>query len=147
MSARFLLDANALSEPARPRPDPKFMHQFELHRHALATAAPAWHEVLHGVEAMPAGRKRDAIESYLLGTLLPTLEVLPYDEAAARWHARERARLRASGWAVPFADGLVAAVARRHDLPLVTNNLKDFAGFAGLRAISWIPQGKTVASD
>ncbi len=140
VTARFLLAPNALSEPARPSPDAGFMRQFELHRHALATAAPAWQEVLHGLHAMPPGRKRDAIEHYLLGTLRPTLEILPYDEEAAAWHAVERARLRAVGTPAPFVDGLVAAVAVRFNLVLVTHNQRDFRHYTDLRWANWMSE-------
>lgn len=121
------------------------MAKFELHRHSLATAATAWHEVLYGMHALPAGHKRDAIERYLLGTLLPTIDILAYDEASAAWHASERGRLRAAGRPVPFADGQVAAVAARYDLALVTNNEADFATYTGLRVVNWIsgPQRRT----
>lgn len=142
MNARFLLDTNAISEPARPTPDPAFMGRFELHRHVLATAAPAWHEALYGLQSIPPGRKRDTIERYLLGTLLPTIEVLPYDEECAAWHAAERARLRAGGAPPPFADGQIAAVAARFELTLVTNNPSDFTRYTGLRIVNWMSQSR-----
>jgi tRNA(fMet)-specific endonuclease VapC len=51
--------------------------------------------------------------------------VLPYDGAAARWHARERARLAKLGRPAPFADGQVAAIAAVNQLVLVTRNVSD----------------------
>ena len=63
--------------------------------------------------------------------------ILLYDAAAAAWHARERARLVRLGKAPPFVDGQTPAIAAANDLVLVTRNLRDFAGFAGLDLESW----------
>jgi tRNA(fMet)-specific endonuclease VapC len=137
VSARFLLDTNALSEPLRPAPDAQFLSRFSEHRSVLAIAAPAWHEALFGLQRMPPGRKRDAVDGYLHGVIAPTVDVLPYDAEAARWHAVERARLERAGRRVPFADGTIAAVAVRFGIPLVTRNRRDFEGFAGLEVVDW----------
>src|SRR5437867_3729685 len=63
--------------------------------------------------------------------------VLPYDQAAARWHAREQARLSRSGKPPPFVDGQIAAIAAIHRLVLVTRNFHDFSSFARLEVESW----------
>lgn len=65
------------------------------------------------------------------------MPILPYDEAAADWHARERARLVAAGRTPPLLDGQIAAVAAVNDLVLVTSNVRDFRGFDGLRIEDW----------
>jgi tRNA(fMet)-specific endonuclease VapC len=76
---------------------------------------------------MPAGRKPDAVADYLHGSILPSVGILLYDAEAARGNAIERARLAVVGRSIPFADGLVAAVAVRFDLTLVTHNGQDFS--------------------
>ena len=65
------------------------------------------------------------------------MPILPYDHAAAEWHARERARLASRGETRPFVDGQIAAVAHVNDLTLVTFNDVDFRLFEGLRVVSW----------
>ena len=65
------------------------------------------------------------------------LVILPYDEAAADWHADERARLSAIGLTPPFADGQIAAVAAVNGLVLVTRNVADFQHFQGLTIENW----------
>jgi tRNA(fMet)-specific endonuclease VapC len=62
--------------------------------------------------------------------------VLPYDEHAASWHARERARLTKRGKPPSFVDGQIAAVAAVNGLTLVTRNVRDFVAFA-VRVESW----------
>lgn len=138
MTARFLLDSNALREPMRPAPDPGFMRKFEQHRANLALASPVWHEALFGLHRMPPGRKRDRVDDYLNNVVLPSVDILPYDVDAARWHAIERARLERAGTPIPFADGMIAAVAARFGLIVVTHNTRDFERFSGVSILDWM---------
>lgn len=63
--------------------------------------------------------------------------ILPYDEQAAEWHARERARLSSQGRMPPFVDGQIAAIAKIHGLTLVTRNIQDFELFSDLVLENW----------
>jgi tRNA(fMet)-specific endonuclease VapC len=65
------------------------------------------------------------------------LPILPYDEEAASWHARERARLARRGRPPSAADGQIAAIARVNELVLVTANSRDFRRFEGLSLEDW----------
>jgi tRNA(fMet)-specific endonuclease VapC len=65
------------------------------------------------------------------------LPLLAYDVAAAEWHGRERARLSKAGLTPSFADGQIAAVAAVNDLTLVTDNVRNFEHFDGLRVERW----------
>jgi tRNA(fMet)-specific endonuclease VapC len=134
---RFLLDSNTLSEPVRPSPNPQVMRRIEEHRKEMAVAAPVWHELLFGSERLPRSRRRERIESYLWDIVAASLPILSYDQAAATWHASERARLEAIGRTPPYVDGQIAAIARTNDLVLVTANGADFAGFNGLSVEDW----------
>jgi tRNA(fMet)-specific endonuclease VapC len=103
----------------------------------LATSSVVWHELLYGAYRLPVSRRREAIEQYLADVVAATIPILSYDEAAAAWHAAERARLTLLGRVPPFADGQIAAIAATGDLVLVTRNLVDFTGFEGLRMEDW----------
>ena len=61
----------------------------------------------------------------------------PYDEAAAAWHGKERARLESLGHPTPFVDGQIAAIAHVNGLVVVTTNDKDFVDFKGLTVQNW----------
>jgi tRNA(fMet)-specific endonuclease VapC len=134
---RYLLDTNVISEPLRPAPEPRILEKLRQHQSELATAAVVWHELVFGFARLPPSRKRDAVGAYLLETVFETIRILPYDRAAADWHARERARLTDIGRPVPFADGQIAAIARENGLVLVTSNLRDFEPFEGLTVEDW----------
>lgn len=137
MSARYLLDTDALSEPIRPRPERRFMMKMERHASSLAISSVTWHEANFGVQRLPAGRRRQELERYLRDVIEACIPVLPYDRAAAAWHAGERARLEGAGHAPPFADGQNAAVAATRGLILVTRNVADYAPFEGVTVEDW----------
>lgn len=135
---RYLLDSNVLSEPVRPAPESAVVERLLTSLDESATAAPVLHELEFGILRLAPSRRRTILEKYL-EQVLGKLEVLPYDSSAARWHARERARLGKRGKAPSFADGQIAAIALTHGLVLVTRNVRDFAGFHGLRVENWFP--------
>ncbi len=135
--SRYLLDTNIVSEPLRPAPNSKILGRLRRHQEQLATASVVWHELLFGCRRLPASERRTAIEEYLHTVVATSIEILPYDERAARWHAAERARLALAGMTPPFADGQIAAVARTNDLILVTLNLADYGGFHDLQIEDW----------
>ena len=103
----------------------------------MAVAAPVLHELLFGCRRLVPSRRRTSIEQYVRDVILLTMPVLPYGEAAAVWHADERARLTAVGQPAPFVDGQIAAIAATHGLTLVTANVADFRSFAGLTVVDW----------
>jgi tRNA(fMet)-specific endonuclease VapC len=133
----YLLDSHVLSELSRPRPHVHVQSRLLAHRHTVCTAALVLHELHYGLARMPAGRRKQALTSYLEQVLHQPLTILPYDREAALWHAAERARLASQGRTPPFIDGQIAAVARVNNLILVTRNTDDFADFTGLIVENW----------
>ena len=65
------------------------------------------------------------------------MQILPYDTAAAEWHATERARLIGLGRTPPFVDSQIAAIAYTQGLVLVTANIAHFREFAALEVEDW----------
>ena len=137
MNPRYLLDTNIISEPLRPEPHPVVLEKLRLNQDELATSAITWHELWFGCQRLPASARRAAIEQYLREVIARSMPVLPYDEGAAKWHARERARLAALGRTQPFADGQIAAIACQNNLILVTFNISDYQGFEEIRLEDW----------
>lgn len=126
-----------LSEPIKSRPDEQVLARIEEHDGELATCAIVWHELRYGATRLPTSRKRRAIEAYLERVVRTALPILPYDEESASWHAQERARLGRRGRPPSAADGQIAAIARVHELVLVTANVRDFRRFEGLGVQDW----------
>ena len=134
---KYLLDTNVVSEAIKTSPNNSVMLKLEKYQNEIATATIVWHELQFGCRRLPASRKRELIEAYLEGVVAQNLEILPYDTAAADWHAAERARLTASGKPPAFADGQIAAIAKVNKLILVTRNVLDFKSFSGLKIQNW----------
>ncbi len=63
--------------------------------------------------------------------------ILPYDERAALWHVKERARLASEGYMPSFVNGQIASVANVNGLILVTRNASDFDRFSGVEIENW----------
>jgi tRNA(fMet)-specific endonuclease VapC len=137
VSGRYLLDANVISEKIRPLPNPRTIERLNAHPDRLTTAAPVWQELVFGYQRLPASRRRRNIERYLTHIVRVTIPILPYDQAAAEWHAAERARLVGIGRTPPFVDGQIAAIAATNGLILVTANVGDFQAFNNLQVEDW----------
>ena len=125
-----------LSEPIKSLPNQRVLDAIERHEGELATCAIVWHELRYGAARLAASKKREVIEAYL-EAIRNVLPILPYDQEAAAWHARERARLGRRGRPPAAADGQIAAVARVNELVLVTAHTGDFRRFEGLSLEDW----------
>ncbi len=137
MTLKYMLDTNVISEPLRPEPEETILEKIRAHQDEVGIATVVWHELLFGCYRLPESDRRTAIETYLFEVVWPSIPILPYDERAAHWHARERARLTITGSTPPFADGQIAAIAGVTDLVLVTFNAQDFELFQGLHIEDW----------
>ena len=134
---KYLLDTNVLSESVKTSPQKSVLKLTERHQHEIATAAPVWHELFYGCQRLAVSRQREILETFLHDVLKPNMIILPYDERAAEWHAKERARLTVLGQIPSFVDGQIAAVAKVNGLILVTRNTPDFEKFSGLKLENW----------
>ncbi len=123
---KYLLDTNVLSESVKTSPQNAVLKSIERHQHEIVTAAPVWHELYFGCRRLPASRKREILENYLNDIIKPNMIILPYDERAAEWHAKERARLSSGGNPPSFVDGQIASIAKVNGLILVTRNSADY---------------------
>ena len=137
---RYLLDTNVISEPARPDPSDRVVRRLETHDGEVALPSVAWHELIYGVWRMEEGQRREYLADYLNEVVRPAMPIIPYDQAAARWHGKARAHLEAQGQTRPFADAQIAATAATRDLILVTRNTADFEPFDDLHVESWFDE-------
>jgi tRNA(fMet)-specific endonuclease VapC len=62
---------------------------------------------------------------------------LPFDDRSAEFYARIRASLAARGTPIGPNDLLIAAIARAHNLILVTANVREFGRIDELRLENW----------
>ncbi|MGC4092942.1 MAG: type II toxin-antitoxin system VapC family toxin [Polyangiaceae bacterium] len=134
---KFLLDTSTVSSAISVRPDRNVLSRLTQRGHECAIASVVWDELTYGCARLDPGKRKEELEAYLQDVVLQAFPILPYDQAAASWHGVERARLERVGRSGPYVDGQIAAVARVHDLALVTANVRDFTRFKDLKVEDW----------
>lgn len=80
-------------------------------------------------------RLRDQLEP-LLATLIAETNVLVIDEGTTAAYATLRDDLRRAGQPIPENDVWIAALARQHGLPVLSND-RHFDAVPGLERIAW----------
>ncbi|MGH9886121.1 MAG: type II toxin-antitoxin system VapC family toxin [bacterium] len=73
----------------------------------------------------------------LIDTFVASVQVLSFDEDAARQYGRLAADLHEAGTPIGQADTLIAAHALSVGSTLVTNNMRHFERIKGLRTETW----------
>ena len=77
-------------------------------------------------------QNQEALEQFLL-----PLVILNFDQEAARTYGKLRAALEARGRVIGALDMLIAAQALSQNLPLATNNVREFSRVPGLKVLNW----------
>jgi len=72
-----------------------------------------------------------------VGAFARPFRSLSFDDACAEVYGGIRAELEGRGQPIGPNDLMIAAVARCHDLTLVTRNLSEFTRVVGLKVVSW----------
>ena len=122
---RYLVDANVLSEPTKPSPRVEVVEWLKKHEKDLVVDSIVLGELLAGVLALPAGRKRKRLDSWF-ETVAETIECFPWDAAVSRRWARLVVDLKRSGRTMPLLGGMIASTALEHRLTVATRNVSDF---------------------
>jgi tRNA(fMet)-specific endonuclease VapC len=97
----------------------------------VAISAITVAELLHGVHRARTAPQRARREA-LVTKLLQVLPALPFDETAARVHARVWSELASAGVTIGPHDLIIAATAMARGWAVVTMNARDFSRVPGL---------------
>jgi predicted nucleic acid-binding protein len=134
----FLLDTNVISETTKRLPAPAVLEWVAGQPvDTLYTASLAIAEIRAGIGRVvdPAARRSDLVR-WLEQKVRPFFAARIIEPDEACWMAmlavldRAKARRRT----LPVSDLIFAATAERHDMVVVTRNVKDFGG-AGVRIL------------
>ena len=109
----IVVDTNVVSEAMKPEPHPAVRAWLnEQAAETLYLSSVTLAELLFGIAALPAGKRKDMLEKALDGlTRLFRDRVLPFDTDAARRYAELAVKAKASGRGFPTPDGYIAAIA------------------------------------
>lgn len=127
----IILDTNVISEPLKPCPDPAVIRWLDRQSPAtLYVTTISQAELLAGVSALPAGRRRTELRKVIDKELSFLFEdrVLPFGERSAEAYARVVPAANAAGNPIDFADAAIGAIAIEHNYILATRNVADFKG-------------------
>jgi predicted nucleic acid-binding protein len=131
---KYLVDANVLSEPTKPRPSSHVVEWLHDNESELATNVIVLGELEYGILILPASKRRKSLEQWFQD-VVQSVSVLDFDGHAASVWARLLTLLKKKGLAMSVKDSLIAASALAHDLTIATRNVADFRN-AGVRLVN-----------
>ncbi len=127
----ILLDTNVVSALMRQAPDSAVVAWLDsLPAESVWLPAITVFEVRFGLELLPAGRRRRALEEAFSRALAEDFQgrVVPFDRAAADAAGAMAAERRRGGRPVDMRDVQLAGIARARKAALATRNVRHFEG-------------------
>lgn len=129
---RYMLDTNMVIDLMKNQPEQVARRFAQCHVGDVVMSAITFAELEYGISvcAHPEAERRK------LASLAEDIPVLPFDQAAALAYGPIRHATRDSR--KDHLEKLIAAHAVALDVALVTNNLKNFAKYPGLKTENWL---------
>ncbi|MDB6132919.1 MAG: putative plasmid stability protein [Verrucomicrobiales bacterium] len=123
----YLVDTNVFSELAKPRPDAQVVGWLRDHEQDLHISTITIGELRRGIERLPSGKRRTALQSWLTG-LCQRMDgrILSFNTGVSHVWGQLMAGWEKKSIIVPSLDSQLAATAHRHGLTMVTRNVADF---------------------
>jgi predicted nucleic acid-binding protein len=125
----IILDTNVISELMKIEPAAKVFGWVDrLPLNEVFTTAVSQAEVLFGIAAMPAGRRRQQLEDRAIRMFEQHFRglILPFDETAAQPYADIVVRRRRAGTPIDKFDAQIAAIATSRRMTVATRDVGDF---------------------
>jgi predicted nucleic acid-binding protein len=136
----IVLDTNVISELMGPAPEQQVAHWMDLQsRSSVWTTSINIYEIRSGLFAMPAGKKRAALEMRFEQLLQSAFEgrILHFDSDSALRAAELCADRRRRGRPVDARDNLIAGIVLASHAKLATRNVKHFEEIAPSLVNPW----------
>jgi len=125
----IVLDTNVVSEAMKAEPHPSVRAWLnDQAAETLYLSSVTLAELLFGIAALPAGKRKDMLTLTLDGLLgLFRDRVLPFDTDAARRYAELAVTARQGGRGFPTPDGYIAAIATSRGFIVASRDTAPFA--------------------
>lgn len=122
----WLLDSDVLSQPAKKTGDARVIRWLEKNKDHCYTSSVVIAQLAFWVRTKK-GKQRAALQAWLT-KLIDAMHgrILGFNVSAAHVWADLQYELEEVGQRMPVEDSYIAAIARRHNLTVVTGNDKDF---------------------
>lgn len=122
----WLLDSDVLSQPAKRLGNNRVISWLEKHKDSCYTSSIVIAQLAFWVRSK-RGKQRVALQKWLT-ELIDAMQgrILGFNVSVAHVWAEQQHQLQAAGQPMPVEDSYIAAIARRHNLTVVTGNAKDF---------------------
>ena len=125
----IVLDTNVLSEVMRRVPSARVLAWLAAQpAEGLFTTTVTQAEILYGLELLPQGKRRSALEAAVAEVFGDDFagRILPFDAAAAAMFGKIAAARQKLGRPIAQFDAQVAAIARSRAASVATRNTADF---------------------
>ena len=129
----YMLDTNICVFLIRKKPPVLLERLQKTSPGDLCLSAITLAELEHGVEKSLYPKRNSNALMYFLSMV----EILPFDDRAAREYGKIKTDLQRRGTPIGPLDTLIAAHAKAIEAVLVTNNTKEFVRVDGLRIEDW----------
>jgi predicted nucleic acid-binding protein len=127
----IVLDTNVISELMAVEPSPAVRAWLDKQRpDNVWTTAITMYEINLGIELMPNGCKRSALEGVMFHVMIRPFErrILPFGETAAGATAALTVRRKRAGRPIGVLDAQIAGVVEANSATLATRDVDDFWG-------------------
>jgi predicted nucleic acid-binding protein len=133
----FLLDTNVISETTKRKPAPAVLEWVAGQSvDTLYTASLAIAEIRSGIDRVVDPNRRSDLARWLAQKVRPffAARIIEPDEACWMAMLTILGRAKEHRRTLPISDLIFAATAERHDMVVVTRNVRDFVG-SGVRVL------------
>jgi predicted nucleic acid-binding protein len=127
---KYLVDTCVISELVKPCPNKLLLEWIKnTPSERLFLSVLTIGEIRKGIAKLPSSRKKASLSEWL-NTLIEDYKdrILPVDLIASENWGEMQCSAEKNGLSLPTIDGLIASIARTHNLVLVTRNESDFQG-------------------
>ena len=138
----WLLDSDVLSQPAKKAGDARVIEWLEKHQEQCCTSSIVIAQLAFWVRTK-RGKQRLALQKWLT-ELVEAMHgrILGFNVSVAHVWAEQQHQLQKAGKPMPVEDSYISAIARRHNLTIVTGNVRDFQR-PGIRVFNPFDDGET----